>query len=174
MSVYREYLINYLSVLTNSKFNNISIWDIFAGKGKDDNGNEGSSIIAAKIIEDFRIKKEKNIKLYLNEKNQQFYKSLNSNLQNYKGFTTIYNMDGENLLKQINSFFKNNHSFTKNLFFIDPFGYTEYSTETLKNILQLNNFEYFIFIPTNHIYRFQDADNLENNGAENFLLNLGI
>lgn len=172
--VYKQYLINYLSILVNQRFyKKVFIWDIFAGKGKDDNGNKGSALIAAGIIKDFRNKKEKEIKLFLNEHKKENYDKLQKNLNDYQDFITFFNLEGNNLLKTINFTFQNSHSPTHHLIFIDPFGYTQYSTETLKKLLELDKSEYILFIPTNHIYRFTKALN-ENNPAAKFLENLGV
>ncbi len=169
--VYKKYLIEYLSVLTNQPYyNQILIWDIFAGKGKDDKGTKGSALIAAEQIKDFRDKTGKNIRLFLNELNKANYQQLCSNLENYH-FTKVFNKNGEDFLKEINHTFKNKNYKIHNFFFIDPHGYTQYSTSTLKELLNLKSSEYLIFIPTNHIYRFLKALN-ENNPAAQFVHNL--
>ena len=171
--VYKKYLINYLSVLTNqSYYNQIFIWDIFAGKGKDDAGTEGSSIIAAKAIEDFRKEKGKDIQLFLNELNDEYFKQLKINLNEYVEFTNFYQGEGEDFLKKIIERLKNKNE-VLNFFFIDPWGYTQYSTDTLKKLLNLKKSEYLIFIPTSHIYRFTNVSN-ENKPSAKFVQDLGV
>ena len=75
--VYKSYLNNYLSLLTNTKwFNRIFIWEPFAGKGRDEQEIEGSALIAAKIIKNFRKKSGKEIRLFLNELDREHFNSL--------------------------------------------------------------------------------------------------
>ena len=172
--VYEKYLEAYLSVLTNqTHYGRIFIWDIFAGRGKDDKGTKGSALVAAEIIKNFRDKKKKDIRLFLNELDENNYEQLKKYIEPHKAFTEVYQTEGENFLNKINQVFKNKNYSILNLFFIDPYGYTQYKTETLKELFNLKNSEYLIFIPTNHIYRFANALK-KNNPAAKFLENLGI
>ena len=171
--VYKQYLVNYLYVLTNPNqrfYEKIFIWDIFAGKGKDEKGNKGSALIAAEVIKDFREKKE--ILLFLNE--LKHFEILKENLKDYSNFARVCKEKAENFLKKVIDFIEETkQNKFLNFFFIDPHGYTEYSTETLKKLLNLKKSEYLIFIPTNHIYRFAKALS-EGNPAAKFVRDLGI
>ena len=50
LEVYEKYLKAYLSLLLNTRFNPIVIVDLFAGKGRDDKGHDGSAVKAAKLL----------------------------------------------------------------------------------------------------------------------------
>ena len=117
----------------------------------------------------------KKITLFLNELNKDKVESLENSKKDYN-FIEVRNLKAENFLNQINSLFeKFNFSNIRNLFFIDPYGYTQYGTENLKTLLKNKNSDYLIFIPTNFIYRFKEGQFMNGDGpAKKFLLDLGI
>lgn len=168
--VYREYLTNYLSVLCNQQFfDTIPIFDIFAGCGIDEEGTEGSAVIAAEIIKDFRDKSGKNILLFLNELNPAHYKKLVDSVQEYSEFTDIANDEARFALETIKRIFGRVN--TKGLLFIDPYGYTQWPIDIIHDILKIKDIEILLFVPTFSIYRFSTV---EDNPARRFLLDMGI
>ena len=170
--LYKEYLRNYLAVLTKQPFyDNIIIWDVFAGSGKDDKGYEGSALIGANIIKEYNAKTEKEIFLIVNEKDANRYNKLETNLEAYKEFTTFYNKEAEVFLSEATDFIRRKYSKFHHLIFMDPHGYTQYSLKTLSDLLTLKSIDYLIFMPTTHIYRFI---NDQDGPAFHFLLGLGI
>ena len=173
--LYKEYLTNYLSVLTNPKSNEgIVIWDAFAGSGKDDEDkHKGSALIAADLIKEYRNKTKKNILLRVNEKDEERSRKLKINLENYNDFIKYFNVDADQFLSTVVERIKAHPFGFHHLIFLDPHGYTQYSQENLSNLLALKDTEYLIFIPTNHIYRFMNSND-QNNPSFQFLLGLGI
>ena len=173
--VYREYLKNYLSVMSNVGrsgygMKSIFIWEPFAGMGLDENQEKGSALIAAEIISGFR-EKTKNIKLVLNELDKEKYTQLKQSISEYNDFVKVFNSTAQEFLSEVHTLFGESHQNIHNLFFIDPYGYTQYSQENLRQLLTQKNSEYLIFVPTNHIYRFKET---ENNPARKFVLDLGV
>ena len=85
LAVYREYLVRYLSVLTNQPYiKNIYIADIFAGLGISKNNRKGSAVIAADAIKSFTDNKNRvRIHFLLNELDAQNYEELTKNLKQY-------------------------------------------------------------------------------------------
>ncbi len=164
--VYKEYLKAYLSILNNTKFySRIFIWDIFAGDGT------GSPSIAINVIKNLN-NINKSIRLHLNDLNHDRYKELLKLVksENAEEFTEVFNEPADSFIDKVTSVLKN-QQYIHNLFFIDPYGYTQYSQENLNNLFSLKKSEYFIFIPITHIYRFKDA---AKNPARKFLLDLGM
>ena len=169
LSVYKEYLINYLSVMCGVKhWNAAAVWEPFAGEGVNADGERGSAMIAAEIIKDFRAKKD--IRLFLNELNSKKYQRLKESMKPYPDFVGVFNMDAEDFLDEIIKFLSSSRKI-HSLIFIDPYGYTQYSKENLVRLLALSRIDYLIFMPTSHIYRFLGG---EDNPARQFASDLGV
>lgn len=175
LTVYREYLKNYLYVMCNAKqYSRIFVWEPFAGGGLDENREAGSALISSGIIDGFRKEHpETDIRLFLNELDKTKCQSLKKSTGKYQDFVSVYNFEAEEFLSQVHSELKkiSRNRNLYNLFFIDPYGYTQYSQENLSNLLNLKNSDYLIFVPTIFIYRFKNA---ENNPARKFVLDWGI
>ena len=168
--IYKEYLKNYLYVMCHGGFYNIFIWEPFAGVGREDDGSEGSAIIAAELIQEINNKQNKDVRLFLNELDTARYDKLCNNMKPYE-FTSVFNVEGSSFLLEVTRVSRSFTSKVHNLFFIDPYGYTQYTQENITQLLQLKNTDYLLFIPTTHIYRFRNKDD---NPAKNFVLDLGI
>ena len=170
--IYKEYLKNYLSVMCNTSRSNIFIWEPFAGMGIDENNERGSALIAACVIKDFRDQHRKNIKLFLNELDGKKHKKLTDSVIDFQQFVDVRKMKAEKFLNDVTAVLGNSSTGKiHSLFFIDPYGYTQYSQENLRSLLKLKDADYLIFIPTNSIYRFKRA---KGNPARQFVLDLGI
>lgn len=170
--VYREYLKNYLSVMSRTGRQKIFVWEPFAGMGLDENKEMGSALIAARMIKAFREgKHRKNIQLFLNELDKKEYEELKQAVSKYESFVHVFNSKAQDFLSAVHTSLEKFHKDVHNLFFIDPYGYTQYSQDNLRQLLTQRNSEYLIFIPTNHIYRFKKT---ENNPARKFVLDLGV
>lgn len=162
---------NYLSVMCNSPYwEKIIIWEPFAGAGLDENNEKGSALIAAEMVDGFK-KNNGNVQLILNELDEEKYKRLKQAVSEYGDFVRVQNGAAENFLSQVNKTLNVAPKRFHNLFFIDPYGYTQYSQENLRQLLRQKNSEYLIFIPTNHIYRFKEA---EDNPAGKFVSDIGV
>ena len=175
LTLYKSYLTAYLSVLTNQPhIKNINIVDLFAGVGITDDGHHGSAVIAARKVQEFRQKKDKNIRLFLNEYELNKYNCLVSNIRRI--------LPDCDITKQTaNVCFSNwwtsheSASDTRTLFFIDPYGYTQFSHENMSKLLQHYSSEILIFVPISHILRFKDATSpAKPSPVKQFLRHLGI
>lgn len=171
--VYEKYLTAYLSVLANqTHFKYIFIWDILAGKGKDEKGVEGSALIAAKIIKEFR--KTKDIRLFLNELDEEKYNRLKNLIyeKGFQEFTEVYKEKANDFLHKVSQAL-NKADGIHSLFFIDPHGYKQCLPGRLKKLFDLPHSECLIFIPTNHLYRFIKSPK-ENNPASRLVFDFGV
>lgn len=152
LKLYELYLERYLSVLMSvSNFNQINVIDLFAGCGISDNNEDGSALIAANVITKILIKQvdpKKKINLLLNEKNNENCLRLEENIKNYK-FASVERNSADEFIKKWKPG-PNLH----NLFFIDPYGYTQINPENLRNLFKKQKCDFLIFIPIYHIYRF--------------------
>ncbi len=175
LKVYEEYLKQYLPVMINSPFiDNVRIIEPFAGKGIDNMGNKGSALLAKDIILSFAEKKNyKKIKLYLNDKKEEHYKSLCEKVNSSDFQVEIFNKDADLFITDILKNIKNNtHSFI----FIDPYGYTQIKNSTYDLLFSFFGIDILIFIPTSFIYRFLKSDEKKNEykPIANFLNDFGI
>lgn len=151
LQLYRSYLELYLSVLlVSGSFNALNVYDLFAGRGKSADGDEGSALLAAKAITEIRKKyPTKPVLLKLNEKRKDHLANLTDVLKPYSNFTEVTEQDADEFLTSWKPAYG-----VHNLFFIDPHGYTQVSTNNLKQLFSLQACDCLIFIPVYHIYRF--------------------
>ena len=176
LTLYRLYLTAYLSVLTNQPhIKNINIVDLFAGVGKTEDGHHGSAVIAAKMVEGFSKKTDKNIRLVLNEYKKQRYDCLVKNISSVLPCYDIMNQTADACFSELWPSYQN-VSDTRTLFFIDPYGYTQFGQVNLSKLMQDKSIEILIFIPVSHIYRFINKQEPERSVKPiiNFLSDCGI
>lgn len=171
--LYKAYLNNYLAVMCKQPYwNNIFIWEPFAGEGKLADGEKGSALCAAETIDGFRKEhSKKNIRLLLNELDASRYQNLERLMESYTTFVKVYNHDAKDFLSKVNGFLSLHEGNIHNLLFVDPYGYTQYTRENLTNLLKLSGVDYLIWMPTNSIYRFRRD---EGGPARQFVLDLGV
>ena len=176
LTLYRLYLTAYLSVLTNQPhIKNINIVDLFAGVGTTEDGHHGSAVIAAKTAEGFSKKTGKNIHLVLNEYDKQRYDCLVKNTSFFLPCRDIMNQTANACFSELWQSYQN-VSDTRTLFFIDPYGYTQFSHDNLSKLLQHSSSEVLIFVPISHILRFIDRSNQDESvkPVKQFLDDCGI
>lgn len=158
LEFYKNYLSQYLVVLLNDSYTQtINIYDIFCGIGIYKDGNEGSPIIAIKIIEDLLKKYLKNINLTINDKDKSKVDFVKKYIEhNHKNNCLIkdYNLDAIEMLKIVNQEIYSSKRGVKNLIFIDPYGYKEIYKKDISNIMSSKNSEIIIFLPISQMYRF--------------------
>lgn len=174
LELYRSYLELYLTVLLNSqRYQEVHIHDIFAGKGQSEDGNKGSALLAAIEIQKVRERFPNTpVFLKLNEKQTDHFENLKTVLKPFGNLPSISNDDANNYITAWNP-----TAGCHNLFFIDPHGYTQISTENLKRLFTMNGCDFLIFMPIYHIYRFLKPAGLneEDQKADtDFFAELGI
>ena len=175
ITLYRLYLTAYLSVLMNQPhIKNINIVDFFAGVGIED-GHQGSAVIAAQIVKGFSKKPGKNIRLVLNEYKKQRYDCLVKNISSVFPCRDIMNQKADACFSELWPSCQNG-SDTRTLFFIDPYGYTQFSHKNLSELLKHNSSEVLIFVPISHILRFVNRFNQDESiqPVKQFLNDCGI
>ncbi len=175
LELYRLYLELYLSVLlTSQSFKTIDIHDIFAGMGKSTDNEKGSALLAAIEIQKMRPRfPNTHVALRLNEKDPNNFSCLEDVLKPFSQFTALFNQDANDYISTWSS-----PPGSHNLFFIDPHGYTQVTTDNLKRLFTMKNSDFLIFIPIYHIYRFLKPSTTEGQDDEDedygFFDDLGI
>lgn len=160
---YKTYLDIYLRVLCNAPFiKEINIYDVFCGRGIYANGGKGSPIEAADVIKDVwkDFRHSKHINLHINDKNSNHVNAVRKyiqgkNSQPIDNFVPLYSaIDGEVFLERLGAELKSSPSSTRNLVFIDPYGYKEIKKDVIQNLLANERTEVMIFLPISFMNRF--------------------
>lgn len=169
LNLYKLYLENFLSVLMRSNsesIRSINIIDLFAGCGISKNDEDGSALIAAKIIQEkIKAKRDRKIYLSLNDANSENFEELRNNINSYN-FASVTCESADNFVQKWQP-----QSKQQTLFFIDPFGYTQISKENLRKIFQQPSCDFLIFIPIHHIFRFLKRKNSRSENSNIDLFN---
>lgn len=160
---YKTYLDIYLRVLCNVSFIEvINIFDVFCGRGLYDNGGKGSPIEAADVIREVgqTFGHSKQINLHVNDKNSTHVDRVRKYIQEESGeqienFIPIYSaIDGETYLEDLALRLKNTPANTRNLVFIDPYGYKAIKKDIIHNLIANGRTEVMIFLPISFMNRF--------------------
>ena len=157
---FKTYLERYLRILDLARgIDEINIFDVFCGTGIYENGKKGSPIIAFDAIKKFREEKgfTLNINLIVNDSQETKISTvrdyIDNNNKNYCGVdyhNQSANLMFEEVINQINKQGRN----SRNLVFIDPYGYKEIKKTTLERLLKNERTEIILFLPISQMQRF--------------------
>ncbi|MDR0294660.1 MAG: three-Cys-motif partner protein TcmP [Prevotellaceae bacterium] len=160
---YAEYLNRYLRILSLSEHTKqINIYDVFCGMGIYEDGGKGSPIVAFDTIKMF-ITDKKNlinntqISLIVNDKEQQKIKRVKNYIDlNNQHFCNVryYNEDVEQMFNVVQQEVSQTNADTRNLIFIDPYGYKDIKKEILYQLMENGKTEIILFLPISHMHRF--------------------
>jgi len=163
LDFYAKYLTRYLRILCFAKpIKRINVYDVFCGAGIYDDGGKGSPIVAfdaiKKNILDEKLKNTNTqISLVVNDKEQQkierVRKYIEPKNQNFCDIT-YYNCDIEEMFDIVKKEVSHTPKDTRNLIFIDPYGYKNIKKETLYQLMENGRTEIILFLPISHMYRF--------------------
>ena len=162
LEFYAAYLSRYLRILCHAKtINRINIYDVFCGMGIYDDGGKGSPIVAFNtvkdVVSDSKFKTNTQISLIVNDKEQskivRVKNYIESNNKNYCD-VKYYNHDIEQMFSIVQKEITVTPSDTRNLIFIDPYGYKNIKKEILYQLMSNGRTEIILFLPISHMYRF--------------------
>ena len=171
LALYRNYLAIYLEVLLHNPYvRNINIFDVFAGSGV----AQGSVSIAAEAVNNARASSSRNITLKLNDADKKNTESLSEHLKDYRDFISIENVSANEYIEKHLRVSDN----ANNLFFIDPFGYSQISRDNFDRLFSIPKSDFLIFLPVSSIYRFlrrpDHRDDAYYQPVAKFLKDMGI
>jgi len=185
LSLYEEYLKRYLRILALNPFVEcINLYDLFCGTGIYDDGKEGSPIIALRAIKSLRKfltdsqKNNKTINLIVNDGEEKHIKNVKTHLTdlNIPQVCNIYfgNYDSKEAINRVINKINKQNNKTKNLIFIDPYGYKEIHKADIYKLLKRKNSEILLFLPISFMYRFtkialNDYDNIAYDKLRKFI-----
>ena len=162
---YQTYLERYLRILCLSKYiKYINIYDVFCGMGIYEDGGKGSPIAAFDSIKNYYFEcKSKNkelntkISLKINDIEKTKIDNVRSYIEakNYKCCDVSYfNKDIKDMYKTVWDEIKSTSTDTRNLIFIDPYGYKNIKKELLFKLMENGKTGIILFLPISHMYRF--------------------
>jgi len=164
LQFYTKYLERYLQILLIAQgINKINIYDLYCGAGQYADGNTGSAIRAVDAVWRAQIKNtaSKAVNLHLNDLNEEKVKNLRTLLANKespeKRFSIYYStMEAFEFLKKIIPKLPKQDRQTRNLLFIDPYGYKDIDRQSLEAVLETGRTEIVLFLPIEQMYRFKN------------------
>lgn len=169
VALYGEYLSIYLNILVKPGFN-ICIFDLLCGEGIYRNGGEGSPLVAIRKIHDHYYSHNQtcsNIEIWFNDsekskidpsmlKVERVAKAISQKFVppsvQVRYFSEDYFAIHQKALNHVKRL-----SFTKNLFFIDPYGYRGITLSHIADTLAGGNSEVLLFLPATFMYRFANG-----------------
>jgi three-Cys-motif partner protein len=160
---YAEYLNRYLRILYSSEhIRQINIYDVFCGMGIYEDGGKGSPIVAfdaiKKFLSDEKLSKNSTkITLVVNDKEEKKIKKVKDYIdsQNQNICDVKYcNYDIEQMFPIVQQEVSKTKSDTRNLIFIDPYGYKDIKKEILFQLMGNKKTEIILFLPISHMHRF--------------------
>lgn len=162
---YKTYLERYVAVLCQSKhINHIRIYDVFCGMGIYEDGGKGSPVVAYDTIKDIfeahNIANNTKIELVVNDKSNTRIAKVKEYIESNKhSYCSVrpYNLEIGQLLDVIFPEINNTTSNTRNLVFIDPYGYKDIKKELLLKLMNNGRTEVILFMPISHMQRFTNA-----------------
>lgn len=165
--ILRKYLKSWINVL-GGKWQKVCYFDCFAGRGKYEDGSDGSPIIALKAIRDLKQNRThiQNVACTFIEKDESNYdnlcnvidEELNLNPDAYSSITVMPPINDEfvNVASEITNKSKR---LPPSFFFIDPFGFGGIPFKTIKAILSISKTEVFINFMIRDVNRFLKSSN---------------
>ena len=162
---YKTYLERYVAILCQSQYiRHIRIYDVFCGMGIYDDGGKGSPVVAYDTIkgiyEAHNITNKTEIELVVNDKSEARIAKVKEYIDlNKHSYCNVrpYNLEINQLLEVIVPEINNTPADTRNLVFIDPYGYKDIKKELLLELMKNGRTEVILFLPISHMQRFTNA-----------------
>ncbi len=163
LKFYIYYLERYLPILVKTPYvNKINIYDMFCGQAIYDDGKESGAVRAFKKIKEVQknnASSDTKITLTLNDIDKKRIKNIKDWLKKQtSSFKTVTrNEDATDLIpKLIEGFNAKQNKETRNLVFIDPYGYKEIDKSLIQDLMKNERTEIILFLPIDQMYRFRN------------------
>lgn len=169
LSIFKDYLKEWLPVFIAKKeiyWNNINIYDFFAGPGSDLTGIKGTPLIILDELETYLetiYEKKLNVNLYFNEYDSSKYFELIESVNNYNIKDKPYTIEFDNLdfkdayQKKALSMAKSN---VTNLVFLDQNGIKHITEDVFKFLINTKRTDFLFFISSSTVKRFCEHPNI--------------
>lgn len=162
VAFYRSYLVKMLSIMSVTRyFNRVNIFDVFCGRGVYADGGHGSPIQAMEAIQKVREDhpSDTTFYLYLNDVVKKFVLGVKEYIEEHfpkNGLCKVnyLNAPAKRLFEELVSFLEHMPKTSKNVIFIDPYGYKDIHKETLRRMMSNERTEILLFLPISFMHRF--------------------
>jgi three-Cys-motif partner protein len=162
LEIYKEYFQEWLPVFVSKNqpiWNTVQIFDFFAGRGKDKNGEWGSPLITIGVINSLKsyiLQNKIKVILHLNELDINSYNALKENISGFADFFEIktYNNQFKFLFDEHYDSMKS----SANFLFLDQNGIKEISNEIFQKITSLKQTDFLFFISSSYFKRFAGTE----------------
>jgi len=157
---FEAYLQRYLRVLYRTPYvTAINIYDIYCGTGIYENGKKGSPIVTFDAIKQYHTENATGmrIRFIINDGEPSYVDSVRAYIdaQNEGYCEVIYNtLDASLMFDKVVREVTVTPRNSRNLIFIDPYGYKDINKEILQNLLRNKLTELILFLPISHMQRF--------------------
>ncbi|MBI5475328.1 MAG: three-Cys-motif partner protein TcmP [Ignavibacteriales bacterium] len=171
LKIFSDYIKSWLPVFLASKitsWENINIFDFFAGPGADVTGYNGTPIIIINELSSYFKyfeKKRINLHLYFNEFNQNKFSLLNKKIEQLESNNkfpykiSIDNLDFKEAFEKHYTAMKLDN--TANLILLDQSGIKHITPEIFQQIVNLKTTDFLFFISSSTIRRFSELDTIK-------------
>jgi three-Cys-motif partner protein len=166
LTIYQSYLEKWLPVFINTAPNkpwakDINIFDFFCGPGQDEDGSEGSPLIAIKLALKYRDSLKKNgkvINLYFSDEKKWKVDKLNSIVNELELPTEIKHTTRKAGFKE--AFMQSRKLMHKsaNLLFLDQNGIKHVTPTVFDQLITLERTDFLFFISSSYLKRFGESD----------------
>lgn len=162
VAFYRSYLVKMLSIMSVTRyFNRVNIFDVFCGRGVYADGGHGSPIQAMEAIQKVREDhpSDTTFYLYLNDVVKKYVLGVKDYIEEHfpkNGLCKVnyLNAPAKRLFEELVSFLERMPKTSKNIIFIDPYGYKDIHKETLRRMMSNERTEILLFLPISFMHRF--------------------
>lgn len=158
---FRKYLQRYIRIIgLSDQFTQVNIFDVFCGTGIYDNGKKGSPIAAFESVKAFREEYPENkvkMNLFVNDSASEKVGAVRAYIDSEnRGYCRVNytNNPADVSFKDISGILSQQSGRTRNLVFVDPYGYKEIDRNALEDILRNGRTEMIMFLPISFMRRF--------------------
>ena len=157
---FKKYIERYLRILyLAGHIDEINIFDVFCGLGIYENEKKGSPIVAFDTIKNLCLEHDhsKKIQLIVNDGKKSNVMAvenyINENNTNYCS-VEYNNLPADEMFRKMISIIGSQGLKTRNLIFLDPYGYKEIKASELRKLLDNHRTEIILFLPISQMQRF--------------------
>lgn len=156
-AIFKRYLEAWIPIL--SKYHDVNIIDGFAGPGEYKNGKEGSPVIAIRTLIEHKIQITSDVLFIFIEKDKKRCDCLEKKLSNFNlpdnvRYDCVCGKFKEVITGILSDLKKSKAKLAPTFVFIDPFGFTDFPFELIKNIMDSGKCEVLINFMFEDINRF--------------------
>lgn len=167
LEIFEDYFKEWLPVFIVRKeiiWDEVQIFDLFAGEGMDVNGVLGSPMIILKILNEFKepiIKSKVKVRVVINEYEKEKFEILTKNLESIAD-RSLYVLEyyNEDFIDVFHKYYESMRQ-TANFLFLDQNGIKQITEEVFGKLISLKQTDFLFFISSSYIRRFGEVEEFQ-------------